>query len=235
MSPELRGLEQLLGHRFRDHDLLRLALTHRSFANERGLAEQNERLEFLGDAVLGLVTASMLFEDYPDFPEGELSRRKSSLVSEASLANVADDLGLGDLLRLGIGEDRSGGRTKPSLLSNALEAVFGAVYLDAGLSAARTVIAPLLRREMERTTDWDRRDPKTKLQELVQSQGMRVPRYRMVDEEGPDHAKTFTVECRIDGQTVGLGQGTSKKAAEQEAAREALTAPDLPGTPSGES
>ncbi len=234
-ASELHELEESLGHRFRDQDLLRLALTHRSFANEKGLAEQNERLEFLGDAVLGLVTASMLFESYPDFPEGELSRRKSSLVSESALANVANDVGLGEVLRLGIGEDRSGGRNKPSLLSDAMEAVFGAIYLDGGLPAARTVIKPLLRREMERTTNWDRRDAKTKLQELVQSHGLKVPRYRMIDEEGPDHAKTFTVECRIDGRAVGLGQGTSKKAAEQEAARHALAAPDLLGEPSGDS
>ena len=235
LSEELEKLQLALGHRFRDPDLLRLALTHRSFANEKGLGEQNERLEFLGDAVLGLVTASMLFEGYPEFPEGELSRRKSSLVSEVALANIAADVGLGETLRLGIGEDRSGGRSKPSLLSDALEAVFGAVYLDAGLPAARLVIRPLLEREMERTSDWDRRDPKTKLQELVQANGFRVPRYRLIGEDGPDHAKTFTVECRLDGREVGTGRGTSKKAAEQEAAKAALAAPDLLEDLSGDS
>ncbi len=235
LSEELEKLQRALGHRFRDPDLLRLALTHRSFANEKGLGEQNERLEFLGDAVLGLVTASMLFEGYPEFPEGELSRRKSSLVSEVALANIAADVGLGETLRLGIGEDRSGGRSKPSLLSDALEAVFGAVYLDAGLPAARLVIRPLLEREMERTSDWDRRDPKTKLQELVQANGFRVPRYRLIGEDGPDHAKTFTIECRLDGRKVGSGSGTSKKAAEQEAAKAALAAPDLLEDLSGDS
>jgi ribonuclease-3 len=229
VSQELRAFERRLGYAFRDRDLLRLALTHRSFANEKGLGDQNERLEFLGDAVLDLVAASMLFDAHPGFPEGELSRRKSGLVSEPSLASLAEEVGLGELLRLGVGEERSGGRRKPSLLSDALEAVFGAVYLDGGLVAARSVIEPLLQRGMESIDDWDRRDPKTRLQELLQSQGISVPRYRLIAERGPDHAKTFTVECRIDGRIAGVGRGASKKAAEQEAAREALAAPDLLG------
>lgn len=232
LSEELRSLEGVLGYSFRNSDLLRLALTHRSFAHERGaneegVAEQNERLEFLGDAVLGLVAAAMLFEEHSDLPEGELSRRKSGLVSEPTLAGLADEIGLGATLRLGVGEDRSGGREKPSLLSDALEAVFGAVYLDGGLAAARRVIEPLLQLAMVRTENWDRRDPKTRLQEFVQAQGVRIPRYKLIDEKGPDHAKTFTVECRLEGRAVGVGKGASKKAAEQEAARVALATPDL--------
>ena len=222
VSEELSAFERRLGYGFRDHDLLRLALTHRSFANERQLGDQNERLEFLGDAVLGLVTARLLYREHPDLPEGELSRRKSYLVSEPTLAALAHRLELGEVLRLGVGEHRSGGQRKPSLLADALEAVFGAVFLDAGLAAAESVIEPLLRREMDETDDWDRQDPKTQLQELVQAQTESVPRYVILEEQGPDHAKTFTVECRVSGEAVGIGSGSSKKAAEQEAARDVL-------------
>lgn len=228
ISTELRSFERTLGYGFRDYDLLRLALTHRSFAHERRLVDQNERLEFLGDAVLGLVTAAMLFGRHADLPEGELSRRKSNLVSESTLAGIAARLGLGRVLRLGVGEDRSGGRRKPSLLADSLEAVFGAIYVDGGLEAARSVIEPLLSREMEQTEDWDRRDPKTRLQELLQAEGDPVPRYVLIDERGPDHAKTFTVECRVGGGAIGVGSGPSKKAAEQEAANDALNTGHAP-------
>lgn len=223
LSDELLDFERRLGYTFRDRDLLRLALTHRSFANERRLAEQNERLEFLGDAVLELVTATKLYHEHADLPEGELSRRKSYLVSEPTLAALADRVGLGEVLRLGVGEERSGGRRKPSLLADALEAVFGAVYLDGGLTAGRAVIEPLLEHEIRETEDWDRRDSKTRLQELVQAQGVEVPRYVLIEEHGPDHDKTFTVECRVGGRPVGLGSGGSKKSAEQDAALDALS------------
>lgn len=221
-SGALRSFERRLGYDFTDHDLLRLALTHRSFANEQDLPDQNERLEFLGDSVLGLVTGEELYRRYPEMPEGELSRRKSYLVSEVSLAEMADELELGRMLRLGVGEDRSGGRTKPSLLADALEAVFGAVFLDGGLTAARSVLRPLLGERMESRRDWDHRDYKTRLQEFLQADGGALPRYVKVDEEGPDHAKTFTVDCRVNGQTAGTGSGPSKKAAEQSAAEAAL-------------
>lgn len=222
VSAGLRSFERRIGHSFRDHDLLRLALTHRSYANEMQLRQQNERLEFLGDAVLDLVAATVLYERHPALPEGELSRRKSYLVSESTLAAMAGDVRLGEVLRLGVGEDRSGGRRKPSLLADALEAVFGAVHLDGGLPAATTVIRPLLERQMQVTDDWDRRDAKTKLQELLQGASGALPRYELVAEEGPDHAKIFTVECRVDGDLAGVGTGTSKKAAEQQAAAAAL-------------
>lgn len=221
-SEELLAFERRLGYTFRDRDLLRLALTHRSYANERQLAAQNERLEFLGDAVLGLITAAVLYHQHSDLPEGELSRRKSYLVSEPTLATLAGRVALGDVLRLGVGEDRSGGRNKPSLLADTLEAVFGAAYLDGGMPGSRTVIEPLLFQEMEETDDWDRRDSKTRLQELVQGRGLVVPRYVLIEEHGPDHNKTFTVECRVGGRAVGLGSGGSKKAAEQDAALDAL-------------
>lgn len=226
-SDELSSLETRLGYTFQDHDLLRLALTHRSFANERQLQQQNERLEFLGDAVLGLVTASHLYGEHDELPEGDLSRRKSNLVSEVSLASMAEAVGLGQVLRLGVGEDRSGGRSKPSLLADALEAVFGACYLDGGLPAARRVIEPLLTRVKEDSRDWHRRDAKTRLQETVQAHGGPPPRYRLVDEAGPDHTKTFTVECWIAGKSVGVGSGSSKKAAEQAAASAALENSEL--------
>ena len=220
---ELRAFERRLGYDFEDADLLRLALTHRSFANERQLPEQNERLEFLGDAVLGLVTSEELYGRYPEMPEGELSRRKSYLVSLVSLAEMAAEIELGKVLRLGVGEDRSGGRDKPSLLADTIEAVFGAVFLDGGLTAARSVIRPLLVERMASTGDWDHRDHKTRLQERLQALGRSLPRYVKVDEEGPDHAKTFVVECRIDGEPFGRGTGSSKKTAEQDAAADALS------------
>jgi ribonuclease-3 len=234
-SGKLRSFERRLGYDFTDSDLLRLALTHRSFANEQRLPVQNERLEFLGDAVLGLVTGEELYQRHEAMPEGELSRRKSYLVSEVSLAQMAAELRLGQVLRLGVGEDRSGGRGKPSLLADALEAVLGAVFLDGGLNGARSVLRPLLSERMESTGDWDHRDHKTRLQELLQSDGGSLPRYIKVAEEGPDHAKTFTVECRVNGQVAGTGQGSSKKAAEQSAAAAALdqlARLDPPGGPS---
>lgn len=222
VSDALRSFEGRIGHDFRDYDLLRLALTHRSYANEMQLRHQNERLEFLGDAVLDLVTATVLYERHSDLPEGELSRRKSYLVSASSLAAMAAEVKLGRVLRLGVGEDRSGGRRKPSLLADALEAVFGAVFLDGGLPAATAVIRPLLERRMRVTDDWDRRDAKTRLQELLQASLGVLPCYLLVDESGPDHAKIFTVECRVDGERAGFGTGGSKKVAEQAAASAAL-------------
>jgi len=222
-SGELRAFERRIGYDFTDTELLRLSLTHRSFANERQLPEQNERLEFLGDSVLGVVTGEELYRRHSEMPEGELSRRKSYLVSEVSLAEMAGELQLGRALRLGVGEDRSGGRTKPSVLADALEAVFGAVFLDGGLAGARSVLRPLLLERMESTRGWDQRDHKTRLQELLQADGGALPRYVKVAEEGPDHAKTFTIECRINGQVAGTGCGSSKKAAEQDAAAAALS------------
>jgi ribonuclease-3 len=220
---ELRSFQRRLGYEFRDDTLLRLALTHRSYAHENQIGEQNERLEFLGDSVLGLVSGEHLFARHPDLPEGQLSRRRSFLVSEPTLARMAAEIRLGRVMRLGIGEDRSGGRDKPSLLADSLEAVFGAVFLDGGLKAARKVIRPLLDTEMESSRTWDKRDHKTRLQEQLQSVGGGLPRYFLVEEEGPDHAKTFTVECRQSGEVLGQGSGSSKKGAEQDAARNALT------------
>ncbi len=223
-------LEKRIGHRFKRQDLLDLALTHRSFANEKGVPEHYERLEFLGDAVLGLVTAEWLYERHPEQPEGELSKLKAQLVSRTSLANWAEQLELGPELKIGIGEDRSGGRAKANLLADSLEALFGAIYLDAGLEAAREAILPMLQDGEEAKAKLLSSDSKTHLQEVTQALGWSLPDYRLVDSTGPDHSKTFVVECWLEGQRAGCGEGPSKKVAEQKAAADALAAlPDLPG------
>jgi ribonuclease-3 len=221
-------LEKSLGHRFKRPDLLDLALTHRSWANEQGVPEHYERLEFLGDTVLGLVTAEWLYENHPELPEGELSKRKAQLVSRPTLARHAEKLDLGPCLKIGVGEDRSGGRAKANLLADSMEAVFGAVYLDAGLDAARTVIVPMLE-EGEEPVQLLAADAKTQLQEVTQALGWDLPEYRLTGTTGPDHSKTFTVECWVGGELAGQGEGPSKKTAEQKAAAEALArVPELP-------
>jgi ribonuclease III len=218
-------LEKRLGYRFRRPELLEQALTHRSWAHEREAAEHYERLEFLGDAVLGLIAAEELFRGHPELPEGELSKRKSFLVSREVLARRGEELGLGELLRLGVGEERSGGREKVSLLADAVEAVLGAVYLDGGLDAARTTIAGMFSSGLARPGGGPT-DAKTVLQETVQARGWPLPAYRLVEQAGPDHAKRFTVEVFLRGEPAGRGHGRSKKVAEQEAAAVALAALD---------
>ncbi len=214
-------LEKRLGYRFHRPELLATALTHRSWAHESGGAENSERLEFLGDALLGLVAAEWLFGEHPDLPEGELSKRKAFLVSQEALAHRARDLGLGAELRLGVGEERSGGRDKASLLADAVEAVLAAIYLDGGMEPARRVIEALLEEGApERAGSLF--DAKARLQELAQARGWELPEYALLAAEGPDHARRFTVECRVRGEAVGAGGGRSKKGAEQRAAAAAL-------------
>jgi ribonuclease III len=217
-------LENALGYRFRDRELLELALTHRSHANERGLPEHNERLELLGDSVLGLVVADWLFHTHPELPEGELSKRKSYLVSAPALAGFASGLGVGRALRLGVGEERSGGREKPSLLADTLEALLGAVYLDGGIEPVRRIVAPLLEHVVELRPAALDADAKTRLQEELQGRGWPLPEYLLVAAAGPDHDKHFTVECRVRDRAAGRGEGSTKKLAEQRAAAEALEA-----------
>ncbi|HWM94938.1 MAG TPA: ribonuclease III [Thermoanaerobaculia bacterium] len=228
-------LEKRLGYRFKRQDLLELALTHRSFANEQGVPEHYERLEFLGDAVLGLVTADWLYERHPELPEGELSKLKAQLVSRTSLANWAGRLELGPELKIGVGEERSGGRTKANLLADSMEAVFGAVYLDDGIDSARDVILPMLEDGEEEKARLLATDSKTRLQEVTQALGWSLPEYRVVGSAGPDHSKTFTVECWLEGKFAGRGEGPSKKIAEQKAASVSLGTlehlPDLPARP----
>lgn len=205
-------------------DVLREATTHKSWANEAGRpAEQNERLEFLGDAVLELVVSDGLMSAHPTRREGELSRLRASIVNARSLADVARRLDLGPTLRLGKGEERTGGREKPSVLADAYEAVLGAIYLEHGLEFARAFIdAHLGERIREQHTSAAHRDFKTRLQERAQGRYQRSPEYVVVREEGPDHAKTFHVEVHIEGTVRGAGSGRSKKQAERAAAREAL-------------
>jgi ribonuclease-3 len=215
-------LEKRLGYRFKRLDLLELALTHRSWANEQGIPEHYERLEFLGDAVLGVVTAEWLYQNHPELPEGDLSKHKAQLVSRDALARHALDIGLGPALRIGVGEDRSGGRTKASLLADSMEAVFGALFLDGGLEAARKVILAMVTDAFAELSRQAVTDAKTQLQEVAQALGWPLPEYRITDSLGPDHSKTFVVECWLAGELGGCGEGPSKKVAEQRAASDAL-------------
>ncbi|GMU65893.1 MAG: hypothetical protein AMXMBFR36_21670 [Acidobacteriota bacterium] len=214
-------LEEKLDYGFSDPARLGEALVHRSWAHEQGSIEHNERLEFLGDAVLGLVAASWLFARYKEQPEGELARRKAWLVSAPTLAREARRLQLGERLRLGVGEERSGGREKASILADALEAVYGAIWLDGGPEAARRVIERYLE-EAERAGEPTGGDPKTVLQEIVQGRGWPLPSYAIVDEAGPDHDKSFVCEVSVRGEAAGRGEGRTKKEAQQRAAAAAL-------------
>ena len=221
----MKTLEERLGYTFRNIELLRAAMIHSSYANEhRGAGIQsNERLEFLGDAVLGLVTGEYLFRKHPDAPEGELTRARAALVCEESLHEVACALGLGRYLQLGKGEENGGGRCRPSILADATESVFAAVYLDGGMEAARSLIhRVLLERGREEDVERRRRDYKTALQEIVQRRANQVLQYEIVDASGPDHAKVFTCAVTLNGAEIGRGGGHSKKEAEQEAARAAM-------------
>ena len=221
----MQELEKKLNYTFQNPALLEEALSHSSYANEHRSARlrSNERLEFLGDSVLGFVTAEFLFLQHPDLPEGDLTRIRAALVCEQSLYEVARKLNLGAYLRLGRGEESGGGRTRTSILADATEAVFAAVYLDGGIAAASALIhRVLLDAEREEVVEERRRDYKTALQELVQRQADQVLAYRMVGEAGPDHAKTFQAEVLLNGKILGGGSGHSKKEAEQAAARSAL-------------
>ena len=221
----MRELEKKLNYTFRDPGLLGEALSHSSYANEHRSAglRSNERLEFLGDSVLGFVTAEFLFLQHPDLPEGDLTRIRAALVCEQSLYEVARKLDLGRYLKLGRGEEAGGGRERTSILADATEAVFAAVYLDGGIGAASALIHRcLLDAEKEEVVEERRRDYKTALQELVQRQADQVLTYRMIGEEGPDHDKTFLAEVLLNGTQVGTGSGHSKKEAEQSAAKAAL-------------
>jgi ribonuclease-3 len=225
----MRELEKKLNYTFRDQALLCEALNHSSYANEHRDAHMNsnERLEFLGDSVLGFVTAEFLFTQHPDAPEGELTRIRAALVCEQSLYEVARKLDLGQYLKLGRGEEAGGGRERTSILADATEAVFAAVYLDGGIAAASALIhRVLLDAEQEEVVEERRRDYKTALQELVQRRSDQVLSYRMVGEQGPDHAKTFLAEVLLNGEAIGSGSGHSKKEAEQAAAKAALAALD---------
>jgi len=213
-------LEEVIGYRFKDAGLLKQAMSHKSFASESGSDVCNERMEFLGDSVLAVVVAHQLFTEYPSEPEGDLSKKKSLLVSRPSLAAWAEELGLGTYLYLGVGEETTGGRTRQSLLANALEALIGAIYLDGGYDAAAVFIRTWCAR---RHGSLEETDHKSRLQEMLQKKHKVPPTYEIASSTGPDHDKTFSVTVRIGADRLGAGTGKSKKEAEQAAALDALS------------
>jgi ribonuclease III len=218
-------VEKSVGYSFKKVGLLKRALTHKSYANENKLPaeEQNERLEFLGDAVLELAVSELLMEKYPSYSEGDLSKLRAAVVNEKQLASFARAFGLGDKLYLGKGEEQTSGREKPSLLADAVEAVLGAIYLDRGFDKAKQVIHKHYSKLLDQSADGELyKDYKTELQEKSQGLYRSIPRYRLAAETGPDHDKTFEVELTIRGELMGRGTGRSKKDAEQQAAKEAL-------------
>lgn len=222
MEKKLKELEKKIGYDFRDFFLLKTAMMHSSYTNERHLEKYrcNERLEFLGDAVLELVSSEFLFRESPRVSEGELTKTRASMVCEPSLAMCARDIGLGDYLLLGKGEEATGGRKRDSITSDAMEALIGAIYLDGGFISAKEFIHRFVLTDLE-----DKKlfyDSKTILQEMVQADRNREISYRLVGEKGPDHNKSFSVEVLIGGDVYGAGQGRTKKAAEQQAAYEAI-------------
>lgn len=215
----LRPLEEVIGYRFRSPEILKEALSHKSFASESGSGVYNERLEFLGDSVLAAVVAHQLYVDYPGEPEGRLSKIKSQLVSRPSLAHWAAELDLGAYLFLGVGEETSGGRSRQSLLGNALEALIGAIFLDGGYGAAESFIRQWCIGRHGRLSETDY---KSRLQETLQKRYKVPPTYELTSAVGPDHDKTFQVLVRMGKRTLGRGAGKTKKEAEQAAARDAL-------------
>ena len=221
----IKDLEAAIGYKFRDISLLQNALAHSSYANERwhNSLMSNERLEFLGDSILGMVVAEYLYRSFPDRPEGELTRMRADMVCEKTLAAVAGRIDLGRHLLLGNGEEQGGGRTRNSILADAVESVIAASFLDGGMEAARQFIQKFILVEVP-VKKLHNVDYKTSLQELVQQKKNQVLSYTLVGESGPDHDKRFEVEVRLNGGVVGLGSGSSKKRAEQDAARAAIEA-----------
>lgn len=218
------GLEKTIGYVFRDKSLLEHALTHSSYNNEMSFLKNNERLEFLGDAVLELVASEYLYLHYPDKPEGELTKIRAKIVCTDSLAKASSDHGFGGFIRMGRGEEITGGRERKSILANTFEAIAGAVYLEGGLVAARKMITQLLEETMIQAANGSLIfDYKTKLQEVVQQKPGSILEYRVERESGPDHNKTFYVILFHDGSLIGRGEGSSKKEAEQQAAYQGLT------------
>ena len=214
----MEQLEQIIGYTFQNKKLLRQALTHSSYANEKKLGKLgcNERLEFLGDAVLELISSDFLYKKFPQIPEGELTKKRASLVCEPSLAYCAREFGLPEFLLLGKGENMTGGRNRDSIVSDATEALLGAIYLDGGFSNAKKFVLNFILNDIEHKQLFY--DSKTILQELVQEKGLQPIEYVLTGEEGPDHNKIFRVAVHIGEEEYGVGEGRTKKAAEQEAA-----------------
>ena len=219
---DLNEFQSKIGYTFKNRHLLEQALTHSSYANEKHMKKHsdNERLEFLGDAVLEIVSSEFLFINYPQKPEGELTKLRASIVCEPTLALCTKPLDLGKYLRLGRGEDHTGGRKRKSILSDALEAVIGAIYLDGGFTNAKEFVLNFILNDIEHKQLFY--DSKTILQEIVQEKGTQPVEYVLIKEEGPDHNKNFTVDARVNGKVMGQGSGHTKKAAEQAAAYQAI-------------
>ena len=231
MSLALEGLEQKLGYRFQNKELLRRAVTHSSYSNETGARNHhllcNERLEFLGDSVLSVVVSEYLFDRFATLPEGELTQTRAMLVQSASLASYSREIGLGDYLYLGHGEEKNNGRERQSTLENAFEALVAAIYLDAGeekgFEAVRSFVLPIIKRFLADNSEKAKRiDAKTELQQLIQQAEGDFLEYIVVGESGPDHKKEFEVVARLNSNIIGRGKGRSKREAEQNAAKEAL-------------
>ncbi len=219
----IKDLETAIGYRFQNITLLNNALTHSSYANEywHDSLKSNERIEFLGDSILGMVVAEYLYKNFPDRPEGELTRMRADMVCELALAAVANRVELGQHLLLGHGEEQNGGRYRASILADAVESVIAAIFLDGGIAAAKAFIEKFVLCDVPETK-MHNVDYKTALQELVQQKKNQVLTYALVGESGPDHDKRFTVAVSINGEVAGQGEGSSKKRAEQEAARAAI-------------
>ena len=219
----IKDLEKEIGYHFQNISLLQNALTHSSYANERwhNSLLSNERLEFLGDSILGMLVAEYLYRSFPDRPEGELTRMRADMVCEKTLANVANHIGLGQHLLLGKGEEQGGGRSRDSILADAMESVIAATFLDGGMNAAQDFIRKFILVETP-VTRLHNIDYKTQLQELVQQKKNQVLSYELIGQSGPDHDKKFDVEVTLNGKVVGTGSGRSKKRAEQDAARAAI-------------
>lgn len=215
-------MEEVIGYQYKNKELLKEALTHSSFANEQKINKSRdyERLEFLGDAVLELISSEFLFQTHPDMPEGKLTRTRASMVCEPALAYCAKDLELNQYIRLGKGEEMTGGRNRDSIISDAMEAVIGSLYLDGGFEAAHAFIHKFILSDLENKILFY--DAKTVLQEIVQETPQGSLHYELLKEEGPDHNKCFWVEAFVNGKAISKGSGKTKKAAEQQAAYEAI-------------
>lgn len=223
MNMSINMIEEKLGYVFKDKELLKNALIHKSFVDKTKKNYNNERLEFLGDSVLGFVVAEYLYKNYPELPEGELTKIRSLVVCEESLYNVAKSFNLGDAIYLGKGEEMTMGRDRPSILSDATEAIFAAIYLDGGMEEVKKIILSLLKEKIESSVkERDIKDYKTMLQEIIQKDNVFSPKYTLIKEEGPDHNKIFTVSVSVNNNILGTGRGKTKKEAEKNAAKQAL-------------
>lgn len=220
----MKNLEKRLGYKFKNLDLLKTALSHSSYANEmKNGYNSNERLEFLGDSVLSIVVSDYIYKNFSDMPEGDLTRLRASLVCEKALCSFSRELNLGEYLLLGRGEDKSGGRERDSILADAFEAVLAAIYIDGGFENARNLALDFVLRELKNSKHDDSfKDYKTLLQEIIQRNPEESVSYYLTGESGPDHAKNFDVEVRLNSNVIGKGSGKNKKQAEQMAAKQAL-------------